>query len=138
MNSALFAQSNSVIPVQGATDFSSKQGYGVTLSTGAASARPLVPIATLSASATVPITAVILDGNVATIPSSVGLLGGLPPIRLKLSGAVAAGATLIQAADGTFVTDPGTGARVVVGTALEDGISGDLIQVQTYGPQIRS
>lgn len=137
MNSTLFARGNGVVPVQPATDFTGKEGYGVALTTGAATATPAIAVATLNASATVPIDAIILDG----LPndgrfSAVGILP-TPPIRAKLSGAVANGDRIAQAADGTFVTDPGPGtARVVVGLALEDGVAGDLIIIVPYAPLI--
>jgi hypothetical protein len=137
MNSTLFARGNGVIPAQPATDFTGKEGYGVGLSTGSATANPAIPVATLSASATVPIDAIILDGSPAD--GRFSTVGVLPtqPIRVKLSGAVANGDRIAQAADATFITDPGAGtARVVVGLALEDGVAGDLIIIVPFAPQI--
>jgi hypothetical protein len=140
MNSALFAKPNSVVPAQPATDFTNKEGYVVGLTTGKATSSPAIPVATLSASATVPIDGIILNGqpNDGRL-SDVGVFGCLSPVRAKLSGAVANGDIVAQAADGTFVTDPGAGnARVVVGTALEDGVAGDLIIIAPFAPQIRA
>ena len=140
MNSAFFARSNGVIPAQPSADHTGKEGYAVALTSGAATANPAVAVATISTSATIPAEAVILNG----LPndgrfSDVGIIGGIPPIRVKISGVVANGDQLAQAADGTFVTDPGAGtARVVCGIALEDGVAGDLIIAQLFAGQIRA
>jgi len=137
MNSALFARPNPVIPAQPSADQSGKEGYGVGLSTGSATTTPDIPVATLSASTTVPIDGIILDGNTTATTSAIGVLGCMPPVRVKLSGTVANGDRLQQAADGTFVTDAGSGnARCVCGIALEDGVSGDLIVAQMFAPHI--
>ena len=128
--SSLFTRTSAVIPALGATDLTGKEGYTVTLSVVSSNLT-----ATLSASATAPSTGVILDGAVAAKNSGIGILGALSgTVRLKTSGAINAGARVQQAADGTIVTDAGTGARVVIGVALETAASGDLIEVATFTP----
>lgn len=131
--SSLKSRADGVISAAGATDLSEKKGYLVTLGvTGG------LLTATLSASATVPATGVVLDGDVAAGNSSIGILGATAgTVRIKTSGAITAGARVQQAADGTIVTDAGAGnARVVVGVALETAASGDLIEVAPLAPMI--
>mgnify|MGYP000414365750 CR=1 FL=1 len=130
MSSALYSRGNAIIPALGATTLVDKEGYTVTLGVSSSNLT-----ATLGASASVPSTGVVLEGAVAASLSSIGILGALAgPVRLKTSGVIVAGARVQQAADGTIVTDAGTGARVVIGVALESAASGDLIEVATHAP----
>jgi len=90
----------------------------------------------LSSSALVPATGVLLDagdrdGNQAVL-FVLGPPGGT--IRVKASGTITKGDRLQQGADGTFVTDAGSGARVVVGVALESAVSGDLFEAALHVP----
>lgn len=113
-----------------AADQRDKEGYLVNLTSVSG-----VLTSTVSSSATVVAEGVILEGQNTTGKSSIGIHGALGgTVRVKLSGAVSAGDKLQQAADGTLVTDAGTGARVVVGVALEDGVSGDLIEAALFTP----
>ncbi len=124
--SALFLRSLPIIALTGATDLSTKRGFTVTVAND---------VATLSASATVPARGVILEGRPTTEVSSIGILGSMPgTVAMKTSGAITKGDRVQQAADGTIVTDAGTGSRVVIGTALENAVSGDLIEVATHVP----
>jgi hypothetical protein len=127
--SALFCRSNAVVPYTPSATHVNKEGYLVDLANDTA---------TISSSATVPADGVILEGQLTTGQSSIGILGALGgTVRLKTSGAIAKGARVQQAADGTVVTDAGPGnARVVVGVALEAAASGDLIEVATFAPMI--
>lgn len=121
-----FARNSAVYAFTGATDLSAKRGYLVTLAAS---------IATLSASATVPAKGVILDGEATTGKSSIGILGaGLDPVMMMTNGVITKGAFVAQHTDGTVKTDPGTGARVVVGIAMEDAAGGDLIEVAPLMP----
>lgn len=125
--SALLKRTNGIIPLTPAADYSTKAGYGVTFSG---------TTATVSASATTPITGVILEGSTTSYKSTVALLGVAGTCNVKLSGTVTAGAFLQQHTDGSFVTDAGTGQRTVVGIALESGVSGDLIEAQLLGAPV--
>lgn len=123
-------RSTGTIKATTAADYSDKEGYGVTLgvTSGALTA-------TVSASATAPIEGIISEAGTVAQGVSVCIPGSEPGgIHVKLSGTVTAGDKLQQAADGTFVTDAGTGARVVVGIALESGVSGDLIEMLMQTP----
>lgn len=122
------AQDNAIISQTPSATHVDKEGYLVTMASGTA---------TISSSATVPATGVILEGNDTDGKSSIGILGALAGlVRLKTSGAITEGARVQQAADGTVVTDAGTGARVVVGVCVESGgaASGDLTLVATHAP----
>jgi hypothetical protein len=79
---------------------------------------------------------VVLDGDTTSGKSTIGLLGAMNGTALvKTSGAITAGALVAQSTDGTVVTDPGTGGRVIVGVALQTAVSGDLIEVALRTPQ---
>ncbi len=126
MGSALFCRTPVVIPLTPSADQRDKEGYLVTISGDTA---------TISSSATVHTRGVILEGNNTDKLSSVGILGALNgSVRLKASGVITKGDRVQQHTDGTVVTDATSGARVIVGTALESGVSGDLIEVATHVP----
>lgn len=127
-------RSQGIIRATPAADYSAYEGYGVTLSVVAG-----ILTATLSASATAPIEGIIVEAG--TVAQGVSIL--IPgnesgSCHVKLSGTVAAGEKIQQAADGTFVTDAAAGARSVIGLAFESGVSGDLIEVFPYTPLLGS
>lgn len=134
MSSALLARVNAIIGATPAADQRDKEGYSVNLTSVSG-----VLTSTVSSSATTPVDGVIVEGQNTTGKSSIAVPGGVGgTIRVKLSGTVSAGDRIQQAADGTFVTDAGTGSRVVVGVVLEDGVSGDLVEAALFGPHILS
>lgn len=130
MNSALFAKGNSVI-ADDAVDLRDKEGYLVSNNAG---------VPKITDSATVPAFGAVLEGrDDGAGPSSIGLLGAMPPVRLKAGGAIAKYDNIMQKNDGTVVTDVGAGtARVIVGVALEAAAAGDLFLAQTWTPEIRA
>jgi hypothetical protein len=66
-------------------------------------------------------------------------LGCCPaPIRLKAGGTITKWAALQQKNDGTVEVDAGSGARVIVGVALEDAVSGDLFLAIVHSPRLAS
>ncbi|MEY4428709.1 MAG: hypothetical protein RLZZ182_1398 [Pseudomonadota bacterium] len=126
--SALFAQDNAVISQTPSATHVDKEGYTVTMASGTA---------TISASATVPATGVILEGQATTGKSSIGILGTISGlVRFKCSGTIAEGARVQQHTDGSVVTDAGTGARVVIGVCVQPGgaVSGDLALCAPHAP----
>lgn len=126
--SALKTRTEAIIAQTPSADHTSKEGYTVTMSAGTA---------TISSSATVPVTGVILEGGTTAQKSAIGILGAINgTLRLKTSGAIAEGARVQQAADGTIVTDAGAGARVVIGVCVQPGgaASGDLAEVAPITP----
>ena len=108
-----FVRELAVFPFTPATNFktNSNEGYLVTISGDTA---------TLSASASGHANGVILDPEDTDGKASIGILGGnLGPCRVRAGGAIAKGAKIQQGSDGRVVTDAGSGARVIVGIALE-------------------
>ncbi len=121
-----FAREEAVLALTPTADHSAKRGYLVKNSSGSAA---------LNDSATVPAMAVILDGEPTTGKDSVALLrGGVPPVKLKASGTIAKFDLVQQAADGTVVTDAGTGARVLVAVAMEAAAAGELFEAAVFAP----
>ena len=103
-----------------ATDYSGKEGYGVTLAAG---------VCTISTSATVQISGVIVEGGTVAQGCTVAVLGAVNgAIEFKLSGTVGIGTGLCQSTDGTFIADSAdTPARARVGVAVQAGGTGDRI-----------
>ena len=115
-----------IIALNPAVDHSEKEGYFIILTAG-------LPV--VSAAVTDVPFGVLIDGEAANGVDSIGVCGGnLPTLRVKLSGPVSLGNTLQLAGDGSAIVDAGTGARVVVGRALEAGVSGDLIEAVIFTP----
>jgi len=115
-----------IIALTPAADHSDAEGYFVKLIAG-------VPVV-CDAVTDVPF-GILIDGEEAGGVDSVGICGGnLPTVRVKLSGSVDKGDTLQLHSDGSCVVDAESGARVVVGQALEDGVSGDLIEAVILTP----
>ena len=116
------------LPQPAGVDHSTKRGFFVELTAGAAS---------VCNAATDEPYGVILDGERAGGRSSVGLCGGnLGTVRVKTSGAVAKGRRGQLAADGTVVQDTGAGARVLVCRFTEDGTSGELVEAVILDPRV--
>jgi hypothetical protein len=119
-----------VVSMTPTADHSAKRGYFVVNSSGSA--------ALSSAATDIPV-GVIIDGEATTGKSSVALSDAAGPARkVKLSGTVAAFAYLQLHTDGSVITDAGTGSRVIVGRALEAGVSGDLIDAVLITPTAKS
>ena len=124
-----------ILPQTPAADYSTKKGYLVDLASGTA---------TVSSSATTPAKGVIIDGNdtaagFASEKVSVAILGNVQgSVPMRASGTITAGDAVQQAADGTVVTDAGTGSRVIVGIAAQSGVTGENIEVFPIGPIARS
>lgn len=117
-----------------ATDYSAKLGYLVSVSAGTATI--------ISHATTTHAFGVILDGGAdANSQISVGSLAAgasLGTVRGKLhstlGGTVVQGTNLIQTASGTFDYDPGSGARVQVGQAMEAGVADEIIEIALFKP----
>ena len=133
--SEFFSVGNSVLPVTG-VDFSAALGKAVKFVAG---------VPAVNDSATVPAIAIVLEGNVATKQSSLGLLGGLAdPVFVQIAGDSAAlsfGDSIQQKADGTWTKDVGTGTARCVGGVIANlagAVAGDLVAAQIFAPQIRA
>ena len=130
--SVLIVHDDGLIALTPAADYTAKTGYLIGFSGDTATVT--------SHATTVEPTGVIVEPNVttagfATEKVTVALLGPVGgTIRVKTSGAITKGAKVKQAADGTIITDA-AGARWVIGTACESGVSGDLIEVAPHAAQ---
>lgn len=126
---------NAIIPQTPAADYSAKKGFLVTIASGTA---------TLSASATVPANGVIVEPNdttagYATEKVSVAILGAVKgTVPMRCGGNITAGDRVQQDTDGEILTDAGSGGRVIVGVALQDGVAGENIEVAPLTPTILS
>lgn len=124
--SSKYTRGNAIIALTPAATMVDKEGYGCTISGDTA---------TIGASATVICTGIILEGAATTGKASVGIIGALAaPVRVCLGGTVTKGAALVQHTDGSWITDPATGARVKSWIALESGVSGQLIEAANLTP----
>jgi hypothetical protein len=115
-----------LIPLTPAADHSEKAGYFCEIdSSGEA--------AVVSAADTLPL-GVIVEGQDTDGLDTVAChnFGGTVPV--KLEGAVSAGDRLELTADGDVIEDSGSGARVIVGQALEDGAATELIEAALISP----
>ena len=128
--SSLYARGNAIVPFTPSATQVDKEGYLVDLADDTA---------TVSSSASVPAKGVILEGQDTDGISSICILGGIAaPVRLRAGGTIAQGAEVQQNADGTVLTDAGTGARLIVGIALEAAVAGQLFDAVTHTPIARS
>lgn len=127
----MIRRKTAIVRLVPAADYTNYEGYGVTIAAG---------VATLSASATVPIDGIIVEAGTVAQGVGVTLIGaGDGSVDAKLSGVgpFAQGTKICQAADGTFIADVGTGtARVQVGVLNEVGVAGDLRELFPRTPLI--
>jgi len=125
--SALKTRAEGIISLAPASDYNDKKGYLVTHDG---------TTATLSASATVRAQGVILEpGKDANSKITIALLGCYSgTLQMNAGGTIAAGAWVQQDTDGQVVTDAGSGARMLVGQALESAVAGDIFEVAPCTP----
>ena len=135
MESALIA--GSAVIRETATDLSAAIGKTVTFSAG---------VPSVSASATVPVTGIVLDARKRVVGSttyndnSILLLGSGEVVLGKISAtatAISAGDELQQAADGTFTNDAGSGARLILAVAIKAAVAGDMVPLLVCKPIAR-
>jgi hypothetical protein len=124
--SSKYTRASAIIALTPAATMVDKEGYGCTFTSDTA---------TISSSGTVICTGIILEGAATTGKASIGIIGALSgPVRVCLGGAVTKGAALVQHTDGTWITDPTSGARVKSWIALETGVAGQLIEAANLTP----
>jgi hypothetical protein len=123
----MLARETPVFAIIPAADYTDYRGYLVTFASDTA---------TLNTSASVVAFGVILDGESTTGKCSVIALGAGESVKMKAGGAITQGALVQQHTDGTVITDATTGARVLVGRAMETAASGELIEVAMLGPVV--
>ena len=127
----MIAQRTATLSLTPAADYSASLGY-----TGTFSGETF----TVSSSATVKATGVIIEPNdttagYATEKVTIAVLGSFDcPVYMRAGGAITKGAFVVQSTDGTIVTDPGSGARVIVGVAMATCATGESVPVATTSP----
>jgi hypothetical protein len=120
------SRTKAILPFTPSADHRTKEGYFVDLSGGEA---------VLSSSATTRPFGLILEGENTDGVDSIAVCGGnAGPARVKASGTIAQGAYVQLHTNGSVVTDATSGARVLVGIALESAVSGDLFECQLITP----
>lgn len=120
-----------------AADQSAKVGQAVYLAAG---------VATLLTSATAnePYGVIIAGADTATEPSSIvpfagaGAAGAVYGKLDATPGTIVAGSNLVVTATGTFILDPGTGARWTCAQAQESGVANELIEMILFKPVLGS
>jgi len=120
---------NAIISATPASDHSSREGYFVENSAGS--------VEVVNAATDEPL-GVLVDGETTAGQDSVALMNYKGTVHVKLSGTVVKYDRLELAAGGTVITEIASGARVIVGQALEAGVSGDLIEVALQTPITKS
>ena len=121
---------NAVLSLTAEADLSTKGGCFVGISDTAGA------IAYVSPNAFgVLLTEGVIGDKVSVAIGAGGLAG---TVRVKLGGTVAAGALIAVNSSGLAITDAGTGARLIVGQAVEFGVSGELIEAVLFRPDART
>jgi hypothetical protein len=105
----------SLVPSVDHTDY---EGYFVVITSGKA---------VITTSATVVPAGVIIDPATTSGEDSIALMNHGGTVRVKVTGAVTAGNLLQIRTDGTVEADDASGARTLVARALEDGVTGELV-----------
>ncbi len=126
--SAKYVKDLAIVAMTPTADHTALKGYLVANSGGNAA---------VNTSTTVPALGVILDGEPTTGKDAIALLGGNHgTVKLKAGGAITAFAKLQQKNDGTVIVDAGTGARVIVGLALEAAALNEIFEAMVIFPVI--
>lgn len=127
--SPLFARATAILPIVAAVSLAGKEGFFYKLD----ASNKAVAIAAVTD---------VPQGLIAAVPNNDGLeisaaIGGgnHGTLRVKLGGAVTdLRKALALKADGTAITDPATGARVLVARPLETGVTDEMIECVLINP----
>lgn len=121
----MICQDNSIVAGAANTvDHSTNEGYAITLDS------TLKP--TIVASATAQYAGVITQGRGVGANDDIALPGSDKIVHVRCGGACTAGTEGVYQSDGTFIDDPGTGARRIACLFLKSGVSGDLVPAKLY------
>jgi len=119
-------RNQALIPLTPAADHSEKAGYFCEIDSDGKAA-------VVSAATTLPL-GVIVEGQTTDGLDTVACSNFGGTVLVKLEGAVSAGDRLELTADGDVIEDSGSGARVIVAQALEDGAATELIEAVLISP----
>lgn len=126
------AKDSGVIALTPTADQTGSRGYFVENSSGSA--------AICNAATDIPL-GVIVDGGLTTGKSAIAIGGGGLIAKVKVGsspGTINLGTYLTVKNDGTVIADTGSGARVRVARALEDGAATELIDALIIDPALLS
>jgi len=123
---------NAILPFPPNSDLSGKEGYIVCIQTNGY----VGAVEVYSTTGSLPPFGVVLVGSTGGEKTSVAICsGGLAgTVKLKLSAAVKAGEDLQVDNGGTVSPDSGSGSRILVGQALEEGVEDELIEAILFRP----
>ena len=128
--STLFIRDTAVVAVTPAADHREKRGFLVEIDGNGKAA-------VINSAADLPF-GVILDGqnsSDANAQDSIGVLGGnLGTVPMVAGAAITKGQRLQAQNDGTVIPDAGSGARVIVGRALEDAAATERFEAVGFAP----
>jgi len=123
-------KTKAIIPVTAGEDLSEKEGFFVKLSGGEA--------VLCDATSDIPF-GVVVDGAEEDGMATIAVCGGnAGTLHVSAGGNVSKGDYLQLEAEGDVIEDAGTGARVIVGVALEDGTDGALIEAIAITPTAKT
>ena len=123
-------KTNAIIPVTAGEDLSNKEGFLVKLLDGKA--------ILVTAATDIPF-GVVIDGAESGSMASIAVCGGnVGTLHISAGGTIAQGAYMQLEAEGDVITDAGTGARVIVGVALEAATDGALIEAVMITPTAKT
>jgi hypothetical protein len=121
------ARSNAIISIFADDDLTGKEGQFVRMSSNTA-------IALMDSALDTPLGLLLIGGNTnerVTVAVPGGLAG---TVRVKLAGTVYIGSRLQLTADGRVMDHDNSAPRMIVGVALEAGVTGELIEAALLTP----
>jgi hypothetical protein len=121
------ARSNAIISILADADLTTKEGQFVRMSSNTA-------VALIDSALTPPLGLLLIGGNTDDCVT-VAIPGGLAgTVRVKLAGTVYIGSRLQLTADGRVMAYNNELPRMIVGVALEPGVTGELIEASLCPP----
>ena len=121
------ARSNAIISIFTDENVVGKEGHFVFMSSNTAIG--------IVGSAIEPPFGLLLTGGLANERVTVAIPGALAgTVRVKLAGTVYIGTRLQLTADGRVVEHDNSAPRMIVGVALEGGVTGELIEAALFTP----
>jgi hypothetical protein len=121
------ARSNAIISILADDDLTTKEGQFVRMSSNTA-------VALMDSALDTPLGLLLIGGNT-NERVTVAIPGGLAgTVRVKLAGTVYIGSRLQLTADGRVMAHSNELPRMIVGVALEPGVTGELIEASLCPP----
>lgn len=122
------ARPNAIISILSDEDLSGQEGCLVRMSSNTA-------VGLVDSAAAIPFGLLLTAGKTGERVSVAIAAGGLAgTVRVKLAGTVYIGSQLQLTADGRAIADLGENSRVLIGIALEPGVTNELIEAVLFRP----